>query len=118
MNSSESYESKEFKEPNEPIYLVGRNAKNNWDIYKKSDELDTIFHLDNNPSPYVIINKPITELTKNEIIHASELCKSKSKFKDHDKVTVLYTSISNTFLGKVIGSFCIKSISEKYTIDV
>jgi hypothetical protein len=96
-----------------PRFLVGKNAINNWEIYKASNQTDTIFHLDKFSSPYVIINIPITDLTKELIYIASILCKSKSKYKTLPNIGVLYTSISNTILGIKEGSFIINSNHKK-----
>jgi len=85
----------------------GKSAKHNWDIYKESDELDTVFHLHNLTSPYVIIDVPINELTDEQILECSILCKNKSKHKHLNRLDVMFTSISNTKIGKVIGSFII-----------
>jgi len=100
-----------------PTYTVGKNAQNNWDIYRAASQTDTIFHLDNQPSPYVIVSKPVDELTKTEIITAAQLCKAKSKFAN-TSITVMYMSISNTYLGEKVGLFYIKSNSKKKTIVI
>ena len=99
-------------------YLVGKNAENNWNIYRASERSDTIFHLDKFSSPYVIVNVPITELTTEQIYMAAYLCKLKSKYKSYNNIGVLYTSISNTSLGNEIGSFNIKSTGKKKVIHV
>ena len=33
-------------EPDNAMYRVGKNAIDNWKIYKESNQTDTIFHLD------------------------------------------------------------------------
>jgi predicted ribosome quality control (RQC) complex YloA/Tae2 family protein len=102
----------------ETKYLVGKNARNNWQIYGESDQTDTIFHLDGQSSPYVIVNKPISELTNEEKIEAASKCKAKSKFKNELKVPVMYTSVDNTYLGKTVGLFIVKSLDKRFLMTV
>ncbi|XWV26021.1 hypothetical protein QJ857_gp1059 [Tupanvirus soda lake] len=99
-------------------FLLGRNADNNWDIYKASNQTDTIFHLDKFPSPYVIINVSIENLTSQQIMVAALLCKLKSKYKSLNNIGVLYTPVSNTLLGSKPGSFIINSNHKKCVINV
>ena len=101
-----------------PRFLIGKNAEINWQIYKASDGLDTIFHLDKFPSPYVILNIPIELLTKEQINAAALLCKSKSKYKNITNIGIMYTPISNTNLGIRTGEFIIKSNRKKKIIFV
>lgn len=97
----------------EPKILVGKNATDNWRIYKESSQMDTIFHLDKFPSPYVIIDVPVDKLTNSQIYQIANLCKSKSKHRCALNISVLYTSVSNTVLGKTVGSFIIISHHKK-----
>lgn len=104
--------------PTELVYLIGKNAVENWELYKKSQKTDTIFHLDKFSSAYVIINVEINKLTIEQINTAANLCKSHSKYKNVPHIGVFYTSISNTKLGKEIGSFIIISNRKTKTIKV
>lgn len=104
--------------PLDIIITIGKNAANNWEIYKSSKGSDTIFHLDKFPSPYVIINKPIDELSTPIIEFLAKLCKSKTKYKNVPNIGVLYTLVSNTTLGVKIGSFIINSNRKKNIIHV
>lgn len=92
---------------NEIKYIVGKNAIDNWKIYREAKQIDTIFHLEKFTSPYVIVNFPMNELTKEHIYMAANLCKDNSKYKNVPKLGILYTSISNTKLGNKVGSFVI-----------
>lgn len=92
-----------------PKFLLGKSAENNWQIYKLSDQCDTVFHLDKFSSPYVIVNKELTSLTKEQIHIAAQLCKNGSKYRDVPNIAIMYTPISNTFLGEKLGSFIIRS---------
>lgn len=99
-------------------YYVGKNAGDNWLIYKNSSQMDTVFHLDKYSSPYVIVNQSIDQLTKNQILTAAVLCKSKSKYKNLKNISVLYTPIANTKLGNKEGSFIIKNNKKKLLIKI
>ncbi len=99
-------------------FLLGKNADSNWSIHKASEPSDTIFHVNKLSSPYVIVNVPIDKLTKEQISAAAILCKSKSKHKSCPALEILYTPISNTYLGDVPGLFIIKSESKKKLIRV
>ena len=99
-------------------YLVGKNAVDNWKIYKESSQTDTIFHLDKFSSPYIIVNVPITDLTNEQIYTAANLCKSKTKYKNIPNLGVMYTSISNTTLGTNVGAFHITSNRKVKVVNV
>jgi hypothetical protein len=99
-------------------FLLGKNAESNWSIYKVSSPNDTIFHVDKLSSPYVIVNIPMDKLTKEQIYAAAILCKSKSKHKSCHNLEILYTPISNTYLGDKVGLFIIKSENKKKIIKV
>lgn len=99
-------------------YRVGKNATDNWKIYKESSHFDTVFHLDKFSSPYVIVNVPINELTMEQIMTAATLCKSKTKYKNVPNIGVMYTPIANTVLGLKLGSFIISSNHKTKTIYV
>lgn len=99
-------------------FMLGKNAELNWLIYKASDQSDTIFHLNKFTSPYVIINVRIDMLTNDQIFIAALLCKSKSKHKNIPNIGIMYTSISNTFLGNKIGEFIIKNNKKKNIIKI
>lgn len=99
-------------------FLLGRNAASNWYIYHNSDQSDTIFHLDKFSSPYVIVNLPIDQLTREQILVASIICKKKSKYKNVPEIGILYTSVSNTRLGESLGTFIIKSNNKKKLIYI
>jgi predicted ribosome quality control (RQC) complex YloA/Tae2 family protein len=48
---------KEFVDENKTIYWLGKNAQDNWDIIKKSQDNWLWFHLDKFPSGHVVICK-------------------------------------------------------------
>ena len=97
---------------------VGTSASENWLLYRKSRQCDTIFHLVKYPSAYVIAPIPMEDLTKEQILEAATLCKSKSKYKNLPNLAVMYTPISNTILGMELGSFVVKSNHKKKVVYV
>lgn len=100
------------------LIIIGHSATDNWKILSEASQNDTIFHLDGFPSPYVIIKKSMNELEKKEIITAALACKSKSKYKSINKVSILWTPVSNVTKGKVTGEFIIKSNKQVKTIVI
>ena len=99
-------------------FLLGKNAESNWNIYKASEQTDTIFHVDKLSSPYVIVNVPVDDLSREQISAAAILCKSKSKHRLHHDLEILYTPISNTYLGDKLGMFIIKNNNKKKIIKI
>lgn len=95
---------------------IGKNKEDNWKIFDESSETDTLFHLDNFPSCYVIINKSINDLSMEEITKCANICRDKSKY--HFTLKVFYTSISNLQKGDEIGSIIIKSNRKKFTLRI
>jgi len=93
----------------ETIYWIGRNAQDNWDIIKESEEKWMWFHLDKFPSGHVIICKDNDIVTDDEIIYASNLCIQHSKYKNVPNMSVVYCEINNLKLGEDIGSVIFKS---------
>jgi len=98
------------------IYQIGKNALDNWRIWKDASPTATIFHLDSFSSPYVITDKGVDELEKEEILFLAKECLAHSKYKNMYNIKVLYTAKLNTVLGENPGSFIIKSNKKKYII--
>lgn len=83
------------------IFYIGQNAKENWELldkfYKINDEY-IWFHLNSFPSPYVIVNTTINDLSKNSninevLLFGSQLCKHYSKYKFLSNLKIIYTSL-------------------------
>jgi len=83
------------------IFYIGQNAKENWELldkfYKINDEY-IWFHLNSFPSPYVIVNTTINDLSKNSninevLLFGSQLCKDYSKYKFLSNLKIIYTSL-------------------------
>jgi predicted ribosome quality control (RQC) complex YloA/Tae2 family protein len=90
-------------------YWIGRNAQDNWDIIKESEQKWIWIHLDKFPSGHVIICKDSSIITNEEIIYGCNLCISHSKYKNYKNLSVIYCEINNLMLGSEIGSVYFKS---------
>jgi predicted ribosome quality control (RQC) complex YloA/Tae2 family protein len=95
--------------------IIGRNAQENWNIIDTSDDNDIWFHLEDNPSPHVIlktnnINK--NKISKNVIKLCSCLCKQYSKFNNMNNISIIYTEIKNIVKGKEVGSVITNNIKK------
>ena len=98
---------------------IGKSAKDNWKLFDDAEPDDLWFHLDDHPSPYVIITiRSNEELSNETIMHAANLCKTHSKLKNHNKVKVIYTPIGNLKKDKEIGSVIIKKMNLVKTVIV
>jgi predicted ribosome quality control (RQC) complex YloA/Tae2 family protein len=102
-------------------FIIGQNAKENWEIIDDADTNDMWLHIADYPSCHVVIKKYGLEEgdTENNINYPNQViaigadyCKEFSKYKDKKKVKIVYTLIKNVDKGRVIGSVNIKN--EKY----
>lgn len=105
-------------EPGELCYRTGTSAHHDWQIYRESHQNGTLFHLDKFPSPYVIANVPIGDLTNQQIRAMAQPCKSKSKYKNLRSAGVFYTPASNTRPGEAVGSLVVLSNRKKKIVRV
>ena len=99
-------------------FVVGKNDRDNWRLYRESGQDSTIFHLDKFSSSYVIVEVPVDKLTPAQILDGARLCKSHSKYRDVPKIGVMYTSRSNTHLGDKVGEFIVKSNRKRRVVVV
>jgi predicted ribosome quality control (RQC) complex YloA/Tae2 family protein len=90
---------------------VGTNAKENWDLIDKSEPDDLWFHLEDFPSSHVIVREKLSKISTetpnypNQIISlAGDYCKTQSKYKQRDRLKIIYTLVSNIRKGRDIGS--------------
>ena len=89
-------------------FIVGDNAEDNWIILNSSKQSWVWFHLDNLPSPYVILEISLKKLKKsdlnwkNYINYGCSLCKEHSKF-SNQKVRVMWTLCKNVSRGTKVG---------------
>ena len=88
-------------------YLIGENAKDNWDVLDKSKQNWVWFHLDNYPSPYVVLMYSLNKLKKENndwkryINYGAALCKINSKY--DKKLNIMWTQCKNVSKGSTIG---------------
>lgn len=97
---------------------VGKNAKDNWKILDEASPDDLWFHLDDQPSPYVVLVTSSAEgcHTKTDIVACARMCKSRSKAKHEKRVVVVYTPVSNLRKGRATGEAIIVDESQcRYT---
>jgi predicted ribosome quality control (RQC) complex YloA/Tae2 family protein len=91
---------------NNTIYRIGKNAPDNTQLIKDSDNDWFWFHLDKFPSCHVVICK--TELTNDDILTACNLVKENSKYK-FSNIGICYCKIKNLIHGEEPGSVSFKS---------
>lgn len=83
------------------IFYIGQNAKENWELLDTLSKINNEyiwFHLNSFPSPYVIVNSTISDLSKNShldevLLFGSQLCKDYSKYKFLSNLKIIYTSL-------------------------
>ena len=83
------------------IYYVGKNEKDNWDLIQNADASDIWIHLQDYPSPHVVIEN-ISRLESRHIMYGCQLCKQYSKAKK-SRVNISVLEIEYVKKGKVVG---------------
>jgi predicted ribosome quality control (RQC) complex YloA/Tae2 family protein len=99
----------------EVTYKVGKNAKENWDLIKKSENNDIWIHLHDYPSCHVIIENT-KSLGKEHILYGCCLCKENSKYKNDKKTKVSVLQMKYVKKGKVVGEAKLKKDPIIYVI--
>lgn len=89
--------------------VVGKNAADNWEIIRNSEEDHWWLHLNSFPSPHVIFRG--RDIDDDIVSEASRMCKEKSKYKNLRNVKVVYTRVSNLRLTNVVGE--VEFVSKK-----
>ena len=87
--------------------IMGKSAEENWKIIDDSSQNDLWFHLDDFPSPHVILktkDKDMKSLNKQTFIHCANLCKENSKYANIKNISVIYTKIKNVKKAETVGS--------------
>tara|TARA_Y100000389_G_scaffold42904_1_gene37548 strand:- start:332 stop:649 length:318 start_codon:yes stop_codon:yes gene_type:complete len=98
-------------------YILGVNAKDNWDILDTIDDDNYyFFHLRSFPSPYVILCEKSP--TVNEIKLGAEICKSNSKYRNLKNIYVDYCVFSNIIKGDKLGEIFFRSLRKVKNIKV
>ena len=87
--------------------VVGKNAQDNWDIVRNANQNDLWFHVDKTSSASVVLDSKY--ITASNIRDAANLCKQNSKFRDMNRVKVVYCPVRNIHFGNSVGEFIIKS---------
>lgn len=98
-------------------YILGENARDNWDILEKVNSKHYFFHLTSFPSPYVILlceNTP----SSSEITFAAQLCKENTKYRNLKNLRVDYCPCSNITKGNKTGEVFFNSIRKVKNIKV
>jgi predicted ribosome quality control (RQC) complex YloA/Tae2 family protein len=88
---------------NDTKYMIGTNAKDNWDIIKQSNCDWLWFHLEKFASSHIVICKPSNDITRTEINTACQLCVDNSKYK-FKNIGLVYCQVNNLRLGEEVGS--------------
>ncbi len=86
---------------------MGNNAEENWKIIDDSSQNDIWFHLENVPSPHIILktdNNDLKHFNKQTFIHCASLCKENSKYSNSKKISVIFTKIKNVNKADTVGS--------------
>ena len=84
--------------------LVGKNAKDNWNLLEDACEEDLWFHVQDESSAYVIIvNDFKNEITKEDINNAASICKQHSKLKNKQNVKINWLPVKHVKKGKTVG---------------
>lgn len=88
-------------------FVVGKNAKENFDIIDDAEDHHIWFHIHNAPSCHVIAKLDV-ELTKKDfkyvVKQGAVLCKQHSKFNTQKNVEIVYTIIKHVNKTDVPGS--------------
>jgi predicted ribosome quality control (RQC) complex YloA/Tae2 family protein len=96
--------------------VIGRNKNENWDIISKASQNDIWFHVDSHPSPHVVLSNvldlDIKKIPKSIIKECAVLCKEYSKLKNNNKVSIIYTYITNVTKGQEVGSVITKKLEK------
>lgn len=84
---------------------LGKNAEDNWKLFREAKQTDYWLHLDKFPSGHAFIESDDQEL----INRAASLVKEHSKVKKLNRIKVVYCRKSNLKLGTSVGEVIIKS---------
>ena len=99
---------------NNIIFVIGENAKDNWeilDLYKKENEQYIWFHLNSFSSCYVIMCATLKDLDKSHInsylYYGAELCKNNTKYRNLKNLKIVYTTLNKLTKTDEIGEVII-----------
>ena len=83
---------------------LGKSAQENWDIISDSNPNDIWFHIKSLPSPHVILTNPPTPIPPQLLHTCATICKQHSKYKNLQKITIIYTTIKHVKKAEKVGS--------------
>lgn len=89
----------------EKLYVIGKDAQDNWNLFRKAKQTDWWFHLDKFPSAHGFCS----EINKNIVNEIALIIKMTSKAKNLNNTQVIYTQKSNLKLGSKVGEIIIRS---------
>ena len=95
-------------------FLIGTNAKDNFDVIDAGSPDDYWFHVKDVPSCHVVAKIPEgadSKIVRSIIKRAAVLCKQYSKYVSNKNVEIIYTKIKNVQKTEVAGSVLTKSVS-------
>lgn len=104
--------------PFEEIYTIkiGSNAEENHMLVESMKPDDSWFHLDEYPSPHLIINVDYEKISKKMIYQIALLLKQHTKYKKETELSIIYTYRKNIILTKIPGKVTIKGNYETIKI--
>ena len=102
----------------EDLYTIkiGSNAEENHSLVESMELNETWFHLDEYPSPHLVINVDYTKLSKKMIYQIALLLKQNTKYKKEAELRIIYTHRKYIELTKVPGRVSIKGKYETIKI--
>lgn len=99
---------------NDIKYVIGQNAKENWNILDQAYKIncDYIwFHLNSFPSCFVIMYSSIEDLRDNSLndylTHGANLCKQNTKYRNLADLKICYTQLKKLKKTNKIGEIII-----------
>ena len=100
---------KEYNTYPSNLIKIGENPKDNDELVSKSKQNDVWFHLDSLPSCHVVIaSSKQNTVTKEMIRYCAILCKEHTKYRNNNKLKIIYTKIKNVKRTNVSGQVIIK----------
>lgn len=102
----------------EDLYTIkiGSNAEENHTLVESMEPDDSWFHLDEYPSPHLVINADYDNLSKKMIYQIALLLKQNTKYKKEAELRIIYTRRKYIELTKVPGRVIIKGKLESIKI--
>ena len=100
-------------------YYIGENAKDNWDLFDKSKEINENyiwFHLNSYASPYVIMYATMDDIKtniKSYLNYGASLCLNNSKYSYLRDTKIIYSELKKLKKGNKIGEIIISG-KKKY----